>query len=99
MDYYSNEFLRLENFLEKYLPLKIQNQISQTLNGVLPAKNKNRIKEYEDSKFMSLRDALITDTGLPNLLQETEKIVETAKQISPNQFSGMEHEEPQTKGL
>ena len=25
MDYYSNEFLRLENFMEKYLPLKIQN--------------------------------------------------------------------------
>jgi hypothetical protein len=23
MDYYSNEFLRLENFMEKYLPLKI----------------------------------------------------------------------------
>jgi|LauGreDrversion4_2_1035121.scaffolds.fasta_scaffold106260_4 hypothetical protein len=25
MDYYSNEFMRLENFLEKYLPLKVQN--------------------------------------------------------------------------
>jgi len=23
MDFYSNEFLRLENFMEKYLPLKI----------------------------------------------------------------------------
>ncbi len=23
MDYYSNEFLRVENFLEKYLPLKV----------------------------------------------------------------------------
>ncbi len=23
MDYYSNEFMRLENFLEKYLPLKV----------------------------------------------------------------------------
>ena len=25
MDDFSNEFLRLENFIEKYLPLKLQN--------------------------------------------------------------------------
>ena len=31
MDYFSNEFLRIENFIEKYMPLKIQNQISVTL--------------------------------------------------------------------
>ena len=39
MDYFSNEFMRLENFLEKYLPLKVQNQISSTLNYTIEKKN------------------------------------------------------------
>jgi len=68
MDFYSNEFMRLENFMEKYLPLKIQNQISQTLNGVLPANQRGRIKEYEDTKFLELREYLIHDVGLPDLV-------------------------------
>ena len=98
MDFYSNEFLRLENFMEKYLPLKIQNQISQTLNGVMPANQRGRIKEYEDTKFLELREQLIHDKGLPDLVVETNKIVEEAKTLSP-QFNGIELEGPETKGL
>ena len=98
MDFYSNEFMRLENFMEKYLPLKIQNQISQTLNGVMPANQRGRIKEYEDTKFLELREYLIHDVGLPDLVLETKRIVDQAKAISP-QFNGIELEGPETKGL
>jgi hypothetical protein len=48
MDYFSNEFMRLENFIERYLPLKVQNQISHTLNFVIEPKNKWRLKDYDD---------------------------------------------------
>ncbi len=67
MDYYSNEFLRVENFLEKYLQLKVQNLISHTLNNVMHAKDKSKLKEYEDARFLELREQLVLDKGLPDL--------------------------------
>jgi hypothetical protein len=51
MDYFSNEFMRVENFLEKYLPLMIQNYISHTLNNVMDPKTKWRLQDYEEQKF------------------------------------------------
>jgi hypothetical protein len=94
MDYYSNEFMRVENFLEKYLPLKVQNQISSTLTVVLPGKDRGRLREYEDHKFLELRENLILDKGLPDLEKEVDKIVNNAKDIS-QQFTGFEGEKPE----
>lgn len=48
MDYYSNEFMRLENFLEKYLPLKVLNLISKALNNTIEHKYKWKLKDWED---------------------------------------------------
>jgi len=64
----------------------------------MPANQKGRIKEYEDTKFLELREYLIHDKGLPDLVQETNRIVEEAKTLSP-QFNGIELEGPETKGL
>ena len=64
----------------------------------MPVNQRGRIKEYEDSKFLELREALIHDEGLPDLVMETTKIVEQAKTLSP-QFQGIELEGPETKGL
>lgn len=98
MDYYSNEFMRVENFLEKYLPLKVQNQISSTLTVVLPGKDRGRLREYEDHKFLELRENLLLDKGLPDLEKEVDKIVNNAKDIS-QQFTGFEGEKPELQGL
>lgn len=91
MDYFSNEFLRIENFIEKYMPLKIQNQISDTLKNSLQAKEKWKLKVFEDSKFMELRECLIEDRGLPCLAEEVHGIIQKAKEIS-NKFHGYERE-------
>jgi hypothetical protein len=64
----------------------------------MPTNQRGRIKEYEDTKFLELREALIHDKGLPDLVLETNKIVEQSKIISP-QFQGIELEGPETKGL
>lgn len=79
MDYFSNEFLRLENFMEKYIPLKIQNQISHTLNAVVEPKNKWRLKDYEEQKFLELREHMLDDKGMPNIEKETQSIIENAQ--------------------
>lgn len=48
MDEFSTEFLRIENFMEKFLPVKIQNQIAEILVYVLTADNKVRLKEIQE---------------------------------------------------
>jgi hypothetical protein len=80
MDYFSNEFMRVENFMEKYLPLQVQNQISHSLNAIVDVKNRYRLKEYEDARFLELRELLLDDRGLPSLEKECKAILEEAKQ-------------------
>ena len=77
-DYFSNEFMRLENFIERYLPLKVQNQISHTLNYIIEPKNKWRLKDYEEQKFLELRDIMLEDKGLPDIEQECKSVIERA---------------------
>jgi hypothetical protein len=42
------------------------------------AKDKSKLKEYEDARFLELRENLVRDKGLPDLDQETKSIIETA---------------------
>jgi hypothetical protein len=42
------------------------------------AKDKSKLKEYEDTRFLELREELVKDKGLPDLEQETKTIIETA---------------------
>ena len=67
MDEFSNEFMRLENFIEKYIPLRMQNQISETLDFILQQKDKNKLREFEEKKFLQLREVIIEDKGMPDL--------------------------------
>jgi hypothetical protein len=78
MDEFSNEFMRLENYIEKYIPLRVQNIISETMDRVLGAKDKKRMREYEEKKFLQLRNIIIEDTGLPNLYEDCRAILNTA---------------------
>ncbi len=75
MDEFSNEFLRLENFIEKYIPLRMQNTVSECLDFVLQVKEKKRLRDFEEKKFFELRNLIIEDKGLPNLLAEVRGII------------------------
>jgi len=65
---------------------------------VLPGKDRGRLREYEDHKFLELRENLLLDKGLPDLEKEVDKIVNNAKDIS-QQFTGFEGEKPELQGL
>lgn len=76
------------------MPLKIQNQISHTLNGITDQKNRWRLKDYEDVRFTQLRERLYEDKGIPDLDNEQNDIIDFAKEQS-QKFSGLEEELPE----
>eukprot|EP00347_Sterkiella_histriomuscorum_P002179 403369162 len=84
MDEFSNEFLRVENYIEKYIPLRMQNTISETLDNVLQVKDKKKLREYEEKKFFELRNNIIEDKGLPNLIDEIKGIINQASKYDNN---------------
>ncbi len=44
----------VENFVEKYVPIRIQSTISEVLTFILPAKDKNKLGEFEKKRFAEL---------------------------------------------
>jgi len=45
-----NHSLTIENFMEKYIPITIQTQISDTLKSIIDKKMKKHLENYEVSK-------------------------------------------------
>lgn len=54
----------LHNFVEKYIPLKTQNMISECLNGILGEREKKKLTEYEKIKYASLNQIILRDDGI-----------------------------------
>ena len=51
IDNHGNHFAMVENFVEKYIPIRIQSTISEVLAFVLPYKEKLRLAEFDKKKF------------------------------------------------
>ena len=57
-----------DNFIEKYLPIKVQTAISETLLSVINnRKILGRLLNYDIKKYWSLHDVILSDTGVPTL--------------------------------
>ena len=67
MDQKTNQFNTVENFVEKYIPIRIQSQISETLGQVLPRAQLNKLENYEMEKFNELNMKILEDDGSANL--------------------------------
>lgn len=59
--------ISIESFVEKYLPLKIQHQMSETIVDCLEKKAKARFIELNTIMCEALRDDIIKDSGHPKL--------------------------------
>ncbi len=59
--------LNTENYIEKYLPLFCQRELTEVLEVVLPKKQQYQLKKYNDFKIPILMHALFEDNGLPDL--------------------------------
>jgi len=56
----------LENWLEKYEPLKVQHLITDTLAACLNRKSKQKLGEYDLRQCEKLRQAILDDFGNPS---------------------------------
>lgn len=59
--------LALESYVEKYMPLKMQHQMSETIIDCLEKKAKVRFIELNTLMANTLRDEIIRDSGHPKL--------------------------------
>lgn len=64
-----NHTLTIENFMEKYLPIKVQTQISETFKAIPDKKIRKYLELYESVKFEELHSAILDDTGNPEILK------------------------------
>ncbi len=70
-DFLRNAMIQLENWVEKYQPLKIQKQITETLTCCLEsARAKGKLLDYDRDVKKHMRHIILKDIGDPKQLQE-----------------------------
>eukprot|EP00826_Nyctotherus_ovalis_P004043 TRINITY_DN10838_c0_g2_i4.p1 TRINITY_DN10838_c0_g2~~TRINITY_DN10838_c0_g2_i4.p1 ORF type:complete len:138 (-),score=46.20 TRINITY_DN10838_c0_g2_i4:42-455(-) len=62
-----NRTATTENYLEKYLPLRIQNIISENIHYTFDPIVRKKFVEFEKLKYEKLNDVILKDDGKPNL--------------------------------
>eukprot|EP00347_Sterkiella_histriomuscorum_P004957 403358437 len=74
VDNHGNHFAMVENFVEKYIPIRIQSTISEVLSFILPYKEKNKLSEFEKKRFAELHQIILEDDGIPKLAEQLKQI-------------------------
>eukprot|EP00347_Sterkiella_histriomuscorum_P004867 403358786 len=69
LDEKTNQFNTVENFVEKYIPIRIQSQISETLACILNRAQLNKLENFEMEKFQQLNMVILEDDGSADLKQ------------------------------
>lgn len=70
-DFLKNSMIKLENWVEKYQPLKIQKQITETLSCCLEsARAKGKLLEYDRDAKRLMRNVILKDVGDPKQINE-----------------------------
>ena len=62
-----NRTATTENYLEKYLPLRIQNIISENFHNTFESVIRRKFVKFEKLKYEKLNDVILKDDGKPNL--------------------------------
>eukprot|EP00343_Euplotes_focardii_P000698 CAMPEP_0205802884 /NCGR_PEP_ID=MMETSP0205-20121125/5358_1 /ASSEMBLY_ACC=CAM_ASM_000278 /TAXON_ID=36767 /ORGANISM="Euplotes focardii, Strain TN1" /LENGTH=330 /DNA_ID=CAMNT_0053070049 /DNA_START=594 /DNA_END=1583 /DNA_ORIENTATION=+ len=72
-----NRIMTLENFTEKYVPIRTQNSICDALKSVMPSKSIKKVKEYEDRVNKTIHEVVLNDHGIADLKGRKESILKT----------------------
>ena len=67
---HGNHFAMVENFVEKYIPVRIQSQISETLQQVLPYKEAQTLAAFEKLRFNEMHAIILEDDGMPHIFEK-----------------------------
>lgn len=93
--FYKNHFMKVENFIEKYLPVNVQKQIGLSLMNMLSEKDNKlqRYKEYEGAYFQGMSESILKDDGIADLVQSMKRVYKEAYKHKVESNGGMEDEE------
>lgn len=64
-----NHVVTHDNFYDKYLPIRTQAQVNETLRAVLSGKERRRLELYDNEKTSLLYQALLCDDGTGNIVE------------------------------
>lgn len=77
-----NEMRTLQNWIEKYEPLKVQHQITDTLASCLNRKAKQKLGEYDIHVCETLREQILSDFGNPAIQDRVFALIEKLERDS-----------------
>ena len=86
-----NQIVTIENFVEKYLPMKILNQMQQIINHVWDkegCEERVKMEQYETLQKKEFIQVILCDEGIPDLAKALKELKEaTINQIFPGMAS------------
>ena len=69
----------LESYVEKYMPLKLQHQMSDTISTILDKKQKQRFYEHNETITEALREEVLKDSGHSRLKDKCLDLIQKLK--------------------
>lgn len=73
LDENKSKSLTIERFVEKFIPIQIQSQLSETLRAVLNRKFLDKLDGFEHFKYLDLNENLLT-LNLTDMTSEMKKL-------------------------
>ena len=72
-----NHLITIESFVDKYLPIRVQSQLSELLGKIIEKDSEMHIRllNFEKIKFDELYDEILADDGIPNLMGRIDEIM------------------------
>ena len=67
-----NDISTIENFIEKYLPIRVLAQLSDILTAVYRNSESSEMKrliKYERKKINHFNEIILNDNGVPNIMK------------------------------
>ena len=74
IDKNENNIRKMEHFIDKYIPIRVQQQISESIKAILPQSQVQRWQNFEMEKFCRLNEDLIDDEEDREMLELMKKI-------------------------
>ena len=69
-----NHFAMVENFVEKYVPIQIQQTIAENLHQCMTDQMKKQYAPYEKRRTGELHEVILQDDGIPKLAEKLKQI-------------------------
>ena len=91
----NSNLMTTDNYLDKYLPFRLQNFISETLENILSEDSLAKLKDFEKVKYKHMHEKILVDEGVSQLKKSYEN---TGEFLRENQFVNLESDDSQPSG-